>query len=854
MSNPAGEFSLGNARGYIDIDPTGVRTGLEEAKQQLNSFRQDMSAWVTNTGRQVRDFGAAWTTASAPLAAALGAGINAAANFDETLIEIQARTGLTADAMDEVRSTALQLGADTVFSTQQAADAFLQLLTAGLDTEQALSTLPNVLAGAAAGGLDLGTSADIITNVMSAFNLTAEESNQIIEAMSRAAASSPANMLEIGEAMQRSGGMARTLGLDVERTSAIFSIFAQNGLRGSEAGTQLNSMLRNMSRQTPDTLGAWSDLGVSLFDSAGEMRDLDTVFNEIEASMANMTMEDQNRIATALAGSYGVLGFNALLASDGIGAMEETMSGQASAADVAQARMASFKGQINSMMGSVQALMITALTPFMNNVLLPIIARIIGVTNAVTTWATENEALTQMIVTLLAVIVGLGPVIMIVGQAMMFIGTAIGIILSPIGLLIAGVIALGVAFATNFMGIRDAVIGAIQQVISIFTDLTTAFQEGGFQGVADFVGNLVQNIITTIASMDWSQIATDILIGIGSALSTFTAWATWVYDNFIAPFISNIISVVQTTDWSQVATDIINAIGTVLLTLGTWATWIYDNILNPIVTNAATAIANIDWFSVGEGIINAIGFALTTTFDFIAWIIDSIFSPITTNTDAATGQVDWLGIGQSILNAIGSALILQFDFIIWMVDNVFAPLLAGAASAIGEFDWSTVGTNLMNSIANALPNIAQWVQDNIISPITNALSNFNPMESVNTAGNTASQIGQIGNAVASGDVSLSQLWGSIRNNLPSFDVGANFLPNDQVARVHAGEAIIPARFNPYNPNASSPLPLGNSGGMSVGDINFNIAQLGNISASEATRVGENLGEGILRKINANGGL
>ncbi|MDQ7034349.1 MAG: phage tail tape measure protein [Anaerolineae bacterium] len=93
--------------------------------------------------------------------------------FQDSLTEIQARTGLTNEAMEEVRQTALRLGADTMFSTQQASDAFLQLLTAGLDLIRALAALPAILDGAAASGSDLGTAADLVTNVMSAFNLEA---------------------------------------------------------------------------------------------------------------------------------------------------------------------------------------------------------------------------------------------------------------------------------------------------------------------------------------------------------------------------------------------------------------------------------------------------------------------------------------------------------------------------------------------------------------------------------------------------------------------------------------------------------------------------------------------------------
>lgn len=1102
MTTPQG-FSLGDATGHVDINPSGVRTGLEEARRQLNRFRQDMGQWVTNTGRQVRNFGAVWTAAAAPIGLALGAGVSAAGDFDEALIEIQARAGLTGDAMNDIREKALQLGADTNFSSQQAADSFLQLMTAGLSLDEVmrqdaegLTILDRVLDGAAASGADLGLTADQVTNIMSSFRLEVTDAAAIVDAMAQAAGSSPASMTEMGEALQAVGGDATSFGLSLDQTSAALAIMANNGIRGSEAATQLRSMFTAMSAPTDRASAAWAAAGTSLFDANGNARDFSVVLQELEDGLANMSAEERAETIQALAGSYGRVGLNALLASEGIDSMIETMDGQTSASEVAQQRMASFKGQLTSLQGSVESLMITAFTPFMNNVLRPIISLLIGVTNSVRTWASENEALTQMIVTMLAVFVGLGPVITIIGQAMMFAGGALAFFFSPLGLIIGGIgvlvfmlrdtlmpairsgmvgfssfrdilgdtndyigafvgavasfignflitlgmpidAALKLRFAIegafegmrviiwnfkndlasfglgdailslfgrgqgsggestledlffrmgfsreaaiqitndifntfslwftrirgiftrvgnailpafrqistflsnnigniiqfgralfgmgvnlmrmaspirlvsgllNFLGIdllsvfekamdavmlffwglnqgfsvidalrvafgrnnfilglidgfvslsnfvTNTVIPTLQNFGSFFIGLWAAFQNSGWSGAATFIqDNLITPLVNGFNNINWGQVGTNILNALGTALTTAVTWATWINDNILSPLLTNAATAIAAVDWMQVGFGILNAIGAAIGLAFDFVVWLNNNFLSPLLTNAAAAIQGIDWFAVGEGVINAIGAALTATFDFIAWIINSIFNPITTNTDAATGQVDWGTVGTSILNAIGSFLSGIFDFALWLTTNVLLPLTLGAASAIQSTDWSAVGDGLMTAIANALPNIIQWVQDNIITPVTNALSNFDPMSSINTAGTSAGQIGQIASAVGSGEVGVGQVWNAIKANLPGFSVGSNFVSNDMVAQIHQGEAIIPAANNPFNPNASSPFTGG--GGGDTFAIEVNIQAYPGMRTSDAERLGAAAGRGIKSKMHRKG--
>ena len=455
--------NLGNAHGKVTIT-TNAAEAMQQAQTAVSNGVRSIGLSLQSIGGSISSAGSSMMAWTAPIAAIGVAGLKTAGDFQASMKEIEARTGLTGDALDKVRNQALDLGAATEFSSQQAANAYLQLLTAGLDVEQAMAALPNVLTAATASGEDLGLMADQVTNVMSSFGLAAEDTTDIVEAMARAAASSPASMGQIGESMAAAGSIAKSYGISLEDTSAIMAIFAQRGIRGSEASTKLGSMLKIMNSGTPDSVKAWNALGTSLFNADGSARNFADVIVDIKKGLEGKTEQEKTTIMQDLAGSYGLAGINALVASDGIDAMRETMDTQQSAADVAAAKMGTFKGSITSLMGSIETLMIHALTPLMENFLTPLIQQLITVVNHMANWAKENPELTTQIGKFLTALVAIGPVLFVVGKAITLIGLAISFLASPIGLVVAGIAALGVAFVNDFGGIKSFVMPMLRNL------------------------------------------------------------------------------------------------------------------------------------------------------------------------------------------------------------------------------------------------------------------------------------------------------------------------------------------------------------------------------------------------------
>jgi TP901 family phage tail tape measure protein len=337
----------------IGANISGLQRGVQDADRSLGNFSANTSKRFDDLKNRLDGFVSGFAPLSIAAGGALGYGIKVASDFESVLAEVEARTGATAEEMDELRGVALRMGAETVFSSQQAAEAMLQLLTSGASAEEAVGMLPAVLDAAAASGENLGRTADAVTDIMASFQLGVEDSAGVAESLARASGSSSATMGNLIDAFVNGGSAASAYGLSVNRSSAILALFAERGVKGAEAGTLLKSMLQGMDRQTDSVRNAWRQLGTSMYDTEGNMRDFAVVIEEIKLGLAGMTMEEQNIVLQELAGTYGIAGLRALTTGQSIGEMEARMAGAASVTDVAQARMETFAGRLDSLRGSV---------------------------------------------------------------------------------------------------------------------------------------------------------------------------------------------------------------------------------------------------------------------------------------------------------------------------------------------------------------------------------------------------------------------------------------------------------------------------------------------------------------------
>ena len=471
---------IGTAVGRLIVDPSGVARGVRQAAQEVDRGTAQMARNASQRMNQISGSLTSMAGQFAVFSLAAGglfaAGIASAASFQEKLVEIGARSGATAKEIKNLDETITQQAANTIFNAKQIGDAYLFALTSGQSLNEALANMPEVLDLAAAGGLDVSRAMDIATNIIAQFNETVEATPLIVDSLNAAAASSPATIGQLGDAFTNAGNVASIFGLNIRETSEVFGVFAKQGIRGAQAGTLLRSMLSFMTRDTAATTGAWKKLGVELFDTEGTMRGMDDVFSEVADAMDDMNEQERIMVSRDIAGRFGIQGFNALVAARGVAEMREEMEGAAKAGDVAAARMNTFARQLESLQGSIDALLKEAFTPLMEDVLTPLLKRIIEITNSVRDWAKANPELMKTITGMIGVVALIAPALF--GLALAFkagaiamagFATIIAVVTSPVSLLIVAVAGLAFAIISNFRGIRDTIEGALlpfQQAIS----------------------------------------------------------------------------------------------------------------------------------------------------------------------------------------------------------------------------------------------------------------------------------------------------------------------------------------------------------------------------------------------------
>lgn len=508
------------------------------ADNNASSVIQGVSSTLGTMGQNITRAGIGLTAMMAPIGILGAGGLKAAANFEATFTEISARTGVVGDELATLSEMAIDWGANTVFSGQQAADAFLQLLTTGMSVEDAITAMDSVLIGAAASGLDLGTTADRITNIMAGMRLEVDEGTYIIDRLARASGAVGGGMQPLMEAMEASAGTAQTFGIGLDELIPMLAIWSDAGIRGSEAGTQFRSMMIAMTQTTPKTKKAWDELGVSLYKADGTMHDMNYILQSMRMALADKSEEDKARILKQLAGSYGMAGLSALLASGTLNDMNTRIDESASASDIADANMGTFARTVESLMGSVEALMITALTPLMNDVLQPLTQDLIEIVNGVRTWAKENPELTNTIVGVLGGLLVLGPTLILTGMVFSGLSTGVGILasafgllMSPIGLATGAIVALIAGSQLLYPGGLGQMLVDASESAQILADAFMGFLVDAVNAVRDSITSVIEGVI---AWTEENPELTRTLMAIAITLGVAGATAAGVQLTFMA--------------------------------------------------------------------------------------------------------------------------------------------------------------------------------------------------------------------------------------------------------------------------------------------------------------------------------
>lgn len=243
--------------------------------------------------------------------------------FTSSMSNVKALSGATAEEMEALTEKAEEMGKKTSFTASQSADALGYMALAGWNTEEMLDGIDGVLNLAAASSMDLATASDIVTDAMTAFEMSADETNRFVDVLAATSTSSNTTVEMLGQSFKYVGAICGAMGYSIEDAGVALGMMANSGIKAEQAGTSLRSLLTRLSTNagaSANSLGALDiltqRLGVSFYDSSGNARDLSDVLVETRAAWAGLNVEEQVNYAKKMAGQEAMTGFLALM-SDG---------------------------------------------------------------------------------------------------------------------------------------------------------------------------------------------------------------------------------------------------------------------------------------------------------------------------------------------------------------------------------------------------------------------------------------------------------------------------------------------------------------------------------------------------------
>ena len=685
-----------------------------------------------------------------PVTAAVGAlgttAVKTTADFDSSMSQVQATMGITKDSMsdlngasvntmDALRDLAKQMGAETAFSASECADAMNYLALAGYDTQEIYDTLPTVLNLAAAGDIDLASASDMVTDAMSALGMETSEADTMVDQMAKTASLTNTSVAQLGEGILTIGATARTVKGGTAELNAALGILANNGIKSAEGGTHLRNVILSLQNPTDKAAAQMEALGISVYDSEGNMRSLNDILGDLNTSMEGMTAQEKSNIIGQIFNKTDLSAVNALLANTGDtwDSLQQSIADSGGAAQqMADTQLDNLSGQLTLLKSALEGLAIS-----FGEILMPAIRAIVEKVQAfVDKLNSLDDAQKQTVIKIALIAAAIGPLLIVLGKII----STVGSVMTGFSALTKGVTMLGVKLAgstgsvTSLGSALGAVAGPVLAVVAIVAVLAAAFKHlwdtnekfrnavtGIWEGIAErfaafgdavtqrlnALGFDFQNIVDVLKAVweGFCQILAPVFEAAFSVISTVLGTVldgiTGLLDVFIGLFTGN---------WSQLWT------GVKEIFSGIWngITGVFSTALGMI---QGIADAVLGWFGTSW---NEVWTGISTFFTNIWNGIVAFFTGIW-ETIKNVVQIGVMFIG-SILEAAFDIITLPFRFI-WenckeTITAVWESIQSVVSSAVNAV--STTISTVMTAISTVISTV--WTAISMkVSMVVNAI-------------------------------------------------------------------------------------------------------------------------------------
>lgn len=356
----------------LGLDKSEYDSGIDGAKKSASTFAQVLGANLATKGIGLVTKGLA--NASKKMIGFAKDSGSTGMEFDAAMAQVAATMGKTVGEIKDLKEYAQKMGATTKFTATESANALNYMALAGYDADMSMKMLPNVLNLAAAGNMDLAAASDMVTDSQSALGLSTEETTALVDKMAKASSKSNTSVAQLGEAILTVGGTAKNVKGGTTALATALGILADNGIKGAEGGTALRNIINTLAAPTGNAAKRFEALGVKVFDSTGNMRGLNEVFGDLDASMSTLTQEQRMEALSDIFNVRDLKSAEALLANYGDRWDELSASiddAQGAAQKMADTQLDNLQGDITLMESAVDGAKLSlskGLTPALRDV------------------------------------------------------------------------------------------------------------------------------------------------------------------------------------------------------------------------------------------------------------------------------------------------------------------------------------------------------------------------------------------------------------------------------------------------------------------------------------------------------
>lgn len=811
-------INMGSAVGYLLLDTTGFKDGIKGAIGQLKVFKDEeatTSDKLTGLGNAFTGAGKVLTkNLTVPLVGLGTVAVNTTATFDSSMSKVQAISGAVGDDFDRLREKAKEMGAKTKFSASEAADAFTYMAMAGWKTEDMLEGIDGIMSLAAASGEDLALTSDIVTDALTAFGLQAKDSAHFADVLAAASNSANTNVSMLGESFKYVAPVAGALGYTAEDTSIALGLMANSGIKASQAGTALRTMLTNLANPTDDMAGAMEILNVSLTDSRGNMKSLREIMEDLRSGFSSLSEAESAQVAAMLAGKEGMSGLLAIVNSseaDFNKLAKAIDNADGTAENMANTTLDNLSGQWTILKSSLEGAAIA-----FGDLLMPLIRDLVGLLQKAVDWVNNlTEEQKETIVRIAEVVAVVGPILLILGKVVNTIISVINIVnkvktvilalkpaiaslnavlaANPIGIIISAIAALVAAFIylwnncesfrqfwidlwegikKVFKDVIDWIVNAFNDVVDFFKSIPEKLGEF-FSSIGEWISNAFNEVITFFSELpgkiwDWltetwesisewfSELPENIAYWLGYLIGTIVTWATETREK-IANWFTELFTSIG--EWISTAfNDVVTFLSELPGKLWDWLTGIAEDIRD---WGVETFNNIVNWF--------------TTTWE-----------NITTFLSELPGKVwEWL---KETFNRV-----VEWGSNIWtkakeIVSTFINRIVDGLKSLPGKFkEWFTSAINYLKTLPRRMLQIGKDIFNGLwdgLKSIWNKLTGW--IDGV---------VGKIKSIFGKAKEGYNDATSSTNSTSGSYASGLDYVPRDMNVRVHQGEAILTKEEN-----------------------------------------------------------